>query len=102
MAQGMVSVGEGWTPLTQSDTTTITVTNRGPHPIEVLGTVGANPPENDDQPQGILIERGVGFVGRSLPNIFPGLTGVNRLYARLPDSTGGRSGSTTSVFVSYA
>lgn len=75
-----VIVGTSWTQLTTADTTALTFQNKGMSNIFVKATVGATPPTNLD---GAIIygaERGE-TSNITLANLFPGVSGANRLYA---------------------
>lgn len=83
-----------WTLLTSNDVTAITfqVSQKKNVPVFLVGTVGAVPPTNKDN--SIQYFRLEGEFSINLADMFPGVSGVNRLYAWCEDST--------SIFVSHA
>lgn len=87
-----INVGTNWTALTNADVTAMTFQNVSGYPIFVTASNGA------DQPQaggGLMYASGQGEGGRAIADIFPGVSGANRLWAR-------SSIGTQEVFVSHA
>jgi hypothetical protein len=75
-----VTVGTSWTQLTSADTTALTFQNRGISNIFVKATAGATPPTSLDGAIVYGSERGE-TSNVTLANLFPGVSGANRLYA---------------------
>lgn len=69
----------GWTQLTNANVTAITFQNTGSYHILVKGTVGATPPTNGDG--AIRYNPGQGEKNANLSDLFPGVSGANRVYA---------------------
>jgi len=87
-----VRVEAGWELLTDEDVTDITFQNIGISAVYIIGTSGNVDPVEDF---GILYKSGEGEAKKALAELFPGVTGVNRLWAK--------SASTNAqVFVSHA
>lgn len=69
-----------WTLLTNSDVTALRAQNRGTLPCYLQGTVGANAPSNSDG--AISLAPGdVLAADLTLAQLFPGVSGANRVYA---------------------
>lgn len=86
-------VTDNWTLITDSDVTAATFVNVNGYTIYVQGTAGASaPPAGGGIPYGA----GMGEANVSLADLFPGVSGVNRLWARVAFVTQGL------VFVSHA
>lgn len=70
-----------WTLVTDSDVTELRIQNIGYGTVFLKATVGATPPANDEGsvrlPQGTIIASNY-----TLAELFPGIVGANRLYAR--------------------
>lgn len=92
-----LTVTKDWSEVTDADVTNITLSNRGSDEIEFMATVGAVAPSNGSNPQGILLERGTAIINRALTDLFPGVSGANRVYARTAPG-----GDISQVFVSHA
>ena len=82
-----------WAQLTDADVTTITFQNVSAMPIVVTATNGTTPPAADAG--GLTYAAGQGESNRSLAELFPGVSGANRVWAR-------SSNGTQQVFVSHA
>jgi hypothetical protein len=95
MAQNTtISLAAGtWTLLTDGNVTALRVVNLGEEPIWLQATVGTTPPTT---PAGALpLQPGpVLAADLTLAQLFPGVTGANRVYALAPRAT--------SVSVSHA
>jgi hypothetical protein len=88
-----VPVDTTWTQITDANITEITFQNIGASAIYIQGTVGAVAPGANDL--GVLYRPGEGEAKRALSDLFPGVSGANRVYAK--------SASTAAqVFVSHA
>jgi hypothetical protein len=83
---------DDWTQLTDANITEITFQNIGSAPIFVAGTNGTTPPS---ETTGFLYNPREGEVKRALADLFPGVSGVNRVWA-IADAPN------TGVFVSHA
>lgn len=69
-----------WTLLTNADVSSARVQNVSGYRIKIQGTVGAVAPTSDEG--SIFLMPSQGFNAEiSLSDIFPGVSGVNRLYA---------------------
>lgn len=68
-----------WTQLTNSNVTSITFQNISTNSILVVATVGATPPSN--LVGAIRYNPGQGERNSLLTDLFPGVTGANRVYA---------------------
>jgi len=99
---GNVSVTRDWTQLTSGDVTAITIGHRGSQEVEILGTVGATPPANISGASGILLERGVAVLNRTMLDLFPGVSGANRVYARIAGGHIGDTVAAATVHVGHA
>jgi hypothetical protein len=76
-----------WTLLANSDATSIRVTNLSDNSSVLLkGTVGATPP-SDSAGAVILGPLSTITADYTLASLFPGISGVNRLYAYSPKAT---------------
>ena len=89
-----MNVTQSWTLLTDANVTEVTFQNIGGSPIFIHGTNGATPVPSDTL-EGIRYEERQGELKTPLADLFPGVSGVNRLWAR-----GVRGGGR--VFVSHA
>jgi len=87
---------ETWTLLTDSDVSAITFQVVSNNFIYLKATVGATPPS--DTTGSIIYDSRQGEANSSLSDLFPGLSGANRLYAYPGDTAGG----TARVMVSHA
>lgn len=74
---------EAWTQLTDANITSVTFQNISTRFIFVKGTVGATAPT--DLAGAIRYNPGQGERNIALSDLFPGVSGVNRLYAYSPD-----------------
>lgn len=88
-----IPVGQDWTLLTNSDVTNATWQNKSGIIVQFQGTVGATPPT--DPEAGVEYQSKQGETNRALSDIFLGVSGVNRLYARCESGT-------ARVFISHA
>ena len=70
---------KAWTQLTDANVTTITLQNVGGNFLLIKGTVGATPPTNLDG--ALRYSPGQGECNRPLLDLFPGVSGANRIYA---------------------
>ena len=75
----MKSVGATWTLMTDTDATSVSIMVRE-NTIEVKGTVGTTPPLLTDT--GPVFLPGNGQMNFRLSEMFLGIAGVNRLWAR--------------------
>lgn len=82
-----------WTQLTASDITALTFQNKSGAAILVVGAVDATPP--NDEAGAIRYEPGEGERNAALTDLFPGISGANRVYAKSMSGAG-------SVMVSHA
>lgn len=82
-----------WAELTDAAVTSITFQNVSAMPIVVTATNGTTPPTADAG--GLTYAAGQGESNRSLADLFPGVSGANRVWAR-------SSNGTQQVFVSHA
>ena len=89
-----ISITPAWTQLTDANVSAITFQNLGSFPIHVTGTVGTTPPAADAS--GLVYAGGQGEANRALADMFPGVSGANRVWARSTTS------GTQQVFVSHA
>jgi hypothetical protein len=71
--------GGAWTQLTGGDVSAITFQNSCGPEIFVKATVGATPPE--DLEGAIRYEFGQGERNAAIADLFPGISGANRVYA---------------------
>ncbi len=89
-----IAVGASWQLLTDENVTTrLTFQNVGSSHVILQGTNGTTPP-NANAP-GIGYAPDEGEANRLLSEMFPGVAGVNRLWAR-------SAGLPTTVFISHA
>lgn len=82
-----------WTLLTDANVTEITFQNTGSGAFFLRGTVGANQPSASEG--GLVYRPNEGEVKRLLADLFPGVSGANRVYARATSLA-------TEAFVSHA
>lgn len=75
-----------WTQITNANATSITFQNLGDGVIVIKGTVGAVAPS--DATGGIQYLPGQGEINVTLADLFPGVSGANRIYAYAQRSTG--------------
>jgi hypothetical protein len=94
MAQNTtIDVPSDWVLLTDADVTEVTFQNIGYNgTIYVLGTNGTSQPTAED---GLIYRPREGESKVLLADLFPGVSGVNRLWAK-------GAGTTSKVFVSHA
>ena len=83
---------ETWTQLTDADVTSITFQNKGGFHMFIAGTTDATAPTNFDN--ALRYNPGQGERNVSMSDLFPGLTGADRVYAYAANSV--------DVFVSHA
>lgn len=88
-----VSITNEWTQLTNADATAVTFLNMTGDDIIIMGTSSATAPTGYDGPQ---YPRMTGERNVYLSDMFPGVTGVVRLWARCTSLASG------AVFVSHA
>ncbi|GAA0760795.1 hypothetical protein FHS52_001131 [Erythromicrobium ramosum] len=88
-----LEIGTNWDLLTDADVTEVTFQNIGSEAIYVIGTSGDDEPDVDAL--GVQYGPGEGEAKCSLANLFPGVSGVNRLWAKAIYQN-------TIVFVSHA
>jgi hypothetical protein len=81
-----------WSQITANDISDITFQNTGGRPVVIQGTNGTTAPTAD---AGLVYQPGEGEASRALSEMFPGITGVNRVWARVDNLT-------TVVFTSHA
>ena len=74
-----------WTQLTDADVARITFQNVGSNYILIKATVGASTPTNNSG--SVRYNPGQGEKNVLLADLFPGLTGANRVYAWATDNT---------------
>ena len=74
-----------WTQLTDADIARITFQNVGSNHVLIKATIGASTPTNATG--AIRYNPGQGERNVLLADLFPGLTGANRVYAYSPDAT---------------
>lgn len=75
-----------WTQITNADVTAITFEFVGFGELLVKGTIGATPPTDDTGAP--VYAPGQGEGSRPLSELFPGLTGANRVYVKNRQGTG--------------
>lgn len=73
-----------WTLLTDSDVTALRAVNMGENGIWLMATVGTTPPTSTSGALPLLPNQ-VLTADLTLENLFPGVTGANRVYALAPD-----------------
>lgn len=74
-----------WTQLTDADVSRITFQNVGSNHVLIKATIGASAPTNATG--AVRYNPGQGEKNVLLADLFPGLTGANRVYAYSPDAT---------------
>ena len=74
----VVDVARTWTQLTANDVTSITFQNISKYRIEVMGTVGATPPAVS----GFAYIPAEGELNVLMTDLFPGVSGANRVWGR--------------------
>lgn len=74
-----------WVLLTDANVTSVTFQNISTNFVRIKGTVGATPPS--DLTGAIRYNPGQGERNVALSDLFPGLSGVNRLYAYSMDGS---------------
>lgn len=74
-----------WTQLTDADISRITFQNVGSNHVLIKATIGASTPS--DATGAVRYNPGQGERNVLLADLFPGLTGANRVYAYSPDAT---------------
>lgn len=94
MAQNIkISINEDWVLVTDSNVSTITFQVTGERSLQVLGTNGTTEPGSSSG--GLVYGAGQGERNTALSDLFPGVSGVNRLWMRMVSYE-------TEVFVSHA
>jgi len=88
-----VSITNDWTMVTDADVTAITFQNVNGYAIQVTGTNGTTAPTATG---GVVYNPGQGERAVAMADLFPGVSGANRLWARVPGIAAGL------VFVSHA
>lgn len=72
-----------WTQITDADVTgNITFQNRSQHPITIKATTDTTAPTNGNG--GIVYGPGEGEQGKTIAELFPGLTSPDRLWGHAP------------------
>ncbi|MEL6100487.1 MAG: hypothetical protein AAFR68_04130 [Pseudomonadota bacterium] len=89
-----IDLGIEWVLLTNSAVASVVAVNKGPNIALLMATNGTNPPSNNDE-DGIPIDPRIGVLTLTLSEMFPGVSGADRLYGRA-------QGGTTKIFVSHA
>lgn len=74
-----------WTQLTDANISRITFQNVGSNHVLIKATIGASTPS--DATGAVRYNPGQGERNVLLADLFPGLTGANRVYAYSPDAT---------------
>jgi hypothetical protein len=87
-----IAIGTNWTQLTDANVTEITFQNIGAAAVYVTATNGVTAPTDA---AGLIYKPLEGEAKRALADIFPGVTGANRVWAKSVDLA-------TQVFVSHA
>lgn len=88
-----IDITQNWTMLTDADVAgDITFQNVGGGAIHVIGTNGTTQPT---APEGLRYDSKEGELKQALASLFPGVPGVNRLWAK-------GIGASGKVFVSHA
>jgi hypothetical protein len=90
-----LNVSAAWALITDANVTEITFQNTGSGPIFIRGTNGVSAPNATDE--GLVYRPNEGESSRALNELFPGVTGVNRVWARSHATS-----LVTRVFVSHA
>lgn len=80
-ANGETPISSDWTLITPDNVTALTFQNVNNFPIRIWGTVGAVAPSGV---AGLLYDGGQGERNVAMADLFPGLAGANRVYARIP------------------
>lgn len=80
--QVSISSGTSLTELTSDDATNVTLKNVGANVFTLYGSVGSVEPNPAVDGLGLPVLPGEGLVGYALSDIFPGISGVNRLWAQ--------------------
>lgn len=88
-----IDVGSAWEMLTDANVTEIPFQNLGEHAVYVTATNG--PASPSDSALGLRYGAGQGECRRPLADLFPGVSGANRVWARAGVGT-------QAVFVSHA
>ena len=88
-----VAITNDWTMVTDANVTAITFQNVNAYAIQVIGTNGTTTPTATG---GINYNPGQGERAVDMADLFPGVSGANRLWARVPGIAAGL------VFVSHA
>jgi hypothetical protein len=86
-----------WTQLTNADVTDITFQLIRGVPVYLQGTNGTTAPNASSVTVGLRYEPGQGESKAALADLFPGVSGVNRVWARSAEE-----GKAAEVFVSHA
>ena len=87
------TVGTSWLMVTDADVTTVTFQNITQGGMLIAATVGATAPTSDDG--AISYGAAQGERNAALADLFPGVSGANRLWARIAGSSG-------TLFISHA
>lgn len=91
----LVAVSSAWTQLTDSDVTGLTFQNQGPNVMINVTVGGGSPPAANN---GVVYPTTMGEISSvTLAQDFPGVSGANRVWARVVEG-----GANSSVFVSHA
>lgn len=87
-------VEDTYTLLTDADATAVTISNNSENePVYLVPTIDTNPPASLDG--SIVLKAGDRIVNTNLADLFPGVTGVDRLWAFA-------HGPAASVMISHA
>lgn len=68
-----------WTEITDADISAITIQNLSNYPLEVAGTTGSAPADNDSN---IIIPVGGLIINEYLTDLFPGVASVDRVFIK--------------------
>lgn len=71
---------QAWLLVTDSDVTAVSFQNRSNYPLEVYATVGTGTPAASVQ--GIMYPKHQGERNANLSDLFPGISGANRIWVR--------------------
>lgn len=75
--------GDGtFTQLTNADATKITLKNQGENVVGLYGSATGTAPTPDDADQGLVLFPGQAVVGVLVADLFPGVTGADRVFGR--------------------
>lgn len=86
-------INPSWQMITDANVTEITFQAIGNTPVLIFGTNGTTPPAQGEY--GLTYRPGQGEAKRAVADLFPGVSGVNRIWARTEVGT-------AEIFVSHA